>query len=111
VLIGSQRQKVAEQSGGRACTWTKVKWGRQSSARRCEEIKPRPRGAVATDGIRSPHVVSHACTGDRSEPFKRPLWLTSGPRHFFDFFKIFNLLNFETQISDLPSVQNSPNFA
>jgi hypothetical protein len=55
--------------------------------------------------------VMRALMGDWCEPFKQPLRITSGPRHFSDFFKIFNLPKFEIQISDLPDVQNSPNFA
>jgi hypothetical protein len=63
--------------------------GRPSSARRCAEIKPRPRGAVATDGVQSLHAVLRMRTVDRHEPFKRSLQLTSGPRHFSDLFQDF----------------------
>jgi hypothetical protein len=48
--------RKAEQSGGGPCTWMKAKWGRPSSAQSRVEIRTRPRGAVATDGIWSlPH--------------------------------------------------------
>jgi hypothetical protein len=39
-------------------------------------------------------VVCARCV-DRREPFKRLLWLTSGPRLHFVFSKIFNHPNFE----------------
>jgi hypothetical protein len=44
--------------------------------------------------VMSPHVVLRACPGDRHEPFKQPLRLTSGPQHFSDFlrFSIFQTL-------------------
>jgi hypothetical protein len=54
VPMGSRWQRAIEQSGGGACSWMKVKWGEPSSARCCAEIKPRPCGAMATDGVRSP---------------------------------------------------------
>jgi hypothetical protein len=49
-----RRQRAAEQSDGGACAWMKAKWGKPPSARPCAKIKPRPRGAVATGGVRSP---------------------------------------------------------
>jgi hypothetical protein len=55
--------------------------------------------------------VAHARTGDRRKPFKRQLRLTSGPWRFSEIFKIFHLLNFEIQNSNLSDVQNLPNFA
>jgi hypothetical protein len=44
--------------------------------------------------VASSHAVSHVRTSDQREPFKRPLWLTSGPRLFSDFlrFSIFQTL-------------------
>jgi hypothetical protein len=61
--------------------------------------------------IVSPCVVSRVHAGNWHELFKRSRQLSSGPQLHFVFSKIFNHPNFEIRISDLPDVQNSPNFA
>jgi hypothetical protein len=85
-----------------------------STATTHEGIRSCPRGMAATDGVRSQScqcMWCRACAGDRREPLSSGLRLTSGPRLHFIFSKIFNHPNFEIRISDLPNVQNSPNFA
>jgi hypothetical protein len=44
-------------------------------------------------------------------PRRRPRRASKRTLPLSDFFKIFHLLNFEIQNSDIPSVQISPNFA
>jgi hypothetical protein len=61
--------------------------------------------------VESLGMVSHALYVNQREPFKWPRRLTSGPRFYFIFSKIFNHLKFEIRIGDLLDVQNSPNFA
>jgi hypothetical protein len=55
--------------------------------------------------------LSRAHEASDRVPFKRRLRLTSGPRLFYDVFKIFKHLNFDIQIGDPSDVQILPNFA
>jgi hypothetical protein len=57
-----------------------------------------------------PRVVS-AVTRQPARSVRRLVPLTCGPSGLFEFLMIFNHSNFEIQNSDLPDVQNSPNFS
>jgi hypothetical protein len=68
--LGSGQRKLAPmgprwQSGRaqwwRACTGTKAKWGRPSSARRGAEIRPGARGVVATNDVQLPPCHRSRC--------------------------------------------------
>jgi hypothetical protein len=62
-------------------------------------------GAAAWPRVASAVTRQPACSVKRLVP------LTCGPSGLFEFPMIFNHPNFEIQNSDLPDVQNSPNFA
>jgi hypothetical protein len=75
-------------------------------------VRTLPRRAVATSGVRSPSRHRLLChTHAHWRPMRAvPLADKRAPT-LFQISKIFNLPNFEIQNGDIPTVQNSPNFA